>query len=128
MQDCADTRVGTCQAQNEMEFEVDGSLARPGTPPVVALFNASDDTVDMVQQMLDASEIHCMVNCKFSDLRKGVVDFPAYLREHDPDVVIIDISPPTSRTGSSFARFETTSPCGTGGSCSRPRTRTASTK
>jgi hypothetical protein len=53
-------------------------------PPVVALFNASDDTVEMVQRMLDASGIHCLVNCRFADLRKGVVDFAGYLSEHDP--------------------------------------------
>jgi DNA-binding response OmpR family regulator len=62
--------------------------------PVVALFNASDDTVEMVQRMLDASGVHCLVNCRFADLRKGVVDFGGYLRLHKPDVVIFDISPP----------------------------------
>jgi len=60
----------------------------------VALFNASDDTVEMVQRLLDAAGMHCLVNCRFADLRKGVVDFGAYLREHDPHVVVIDISPP----------------------------------
>jgi DNA-binding response OmpR family regulator len=67
--------------------------AAPATP-VVALFNASDDTVEMVQRMLDASGVHCLVNCRFADLRKGVIDFGGYLRLHNPDVVIFDISPP----------------------------------
>lgn len=61
---------------------------------VVALFNASDDTVSMVQRMLDASGFHCLVGCHFADLRKGLVDFDSYLVRHQPDVVIIDISPP----------------------------------
>jgi DNA-binding response OmpR family regulator len=61
---------------------------------VVALFNSSDDTVDMVRQMLDASGFNCLVGCHFTDLRKGHVDFTKYLSEHDPEVVIIDISPP----------------------------------
>ena len=42
---------------------------------VVALFNASDDTVDMVQRMLGASGFSCLVGCRFADLKKGIVDF-----------------------------------------------------
>ena len=61
---------------------------------VVALFNASDDTVDMVQRMLGASGFSCLVGCHFADLRKGIIDFDRYLSRHEPDVVIFDISPP----------------------------------
>jgi DNA-binding response OmpR family regulator len=61
---------------------------------VVALFNASDDTVDMVQRMLGASGFECLIGCRFADLKKGAVDFAGYIGEHDPDVVIFDISPP----------------------------------
>jgi DNA-binding response OmpR family regulator len=61
---------------------------------VVALFNASDDTVDMVQRMLSVSGFECLIGCRFADLKKGVVDFVGYIGEHDPDVVIFDISPP----------------------------------
>jgi DNA-binding response OmpR family regulator len=61
---------------------------------VVALFNASDDTVEMVQHMLRASDVQCIIGCHFSDLKKGRIDFARYVREHDPQVVIFDISPP----------------------------------
>jgi DNA-binding response OmpR family regulator len=61
---------------------------------VVALFNASDDTVEMVQRMLDASDFNCLIGCHFSDLKNGCIDFARYLARHDPDVVVIDISPP----------------------------------
>jgi DNA-binding response OmpR family regulator len=61
---------------------------------VVALFNASDDTVEMVQHMLDASGVRCLIGCRFADLKKGRTDFARYVGEHDPQVVIIDISPP----------------------------------
>jgi DNA-binding response OmpR family regulator len=61
---------------------------------VVALFNASDDTVEMVQRMLDASGYSCLVGCHFADLKKGRVDFARYLDLHSPEVVIFDISPP----------------------------------
>src|ERR1700681_2027996 len=64
------------------------------TRQVVALFNASDDTVEMVQRMLDASGFSCLVGCHFSDLKKGRVDFARYLEIHEPEVVIFDIPPP----------------------------------
>jgi DNA-binding response OmpR family regulator len=64
------------------------------TRQVVALFNASDDTVEMVQRMLDASGFSCLIGCHFSDLKKGRVDFARYLDLHEPEVVIFDISPP----------------------------------
>ena len=63
-------------------------------PRVVALFNASDDTVEMVRAMLDASGHHCLVGCHMSDLRKGRIDFGRYLSRHKPSVLIFDISPP----------------------------------
>jgi DNA-binding response OmpR family regulator len=63
-------------------------------PCAVALFNASDDTVDMVLRMLSASGIHGLAGCHFADLKKGNVDFAQFLAEYDPRVVIFDISPP----------------------------------
>jgi DNA-binding response OmpR family regulator len=68
------------------------------TPPsprhVVALFDASPDTAEMVQRMLDASGFNCLFGCQFSDLKKGRVDFARYLAQHEPEVVIFDIAPP----------------------------------
>jgi DNA-binding response OmpR family regulator len=61
---------------------------------VVALFNASDDTVEMVQRMLEASNFSCLVGCRFADLKKGRIVFARYLAQHDPEVVIFDVSPP----------------------------------
>jgi DNA-binding response OmpR family regulator len=61
---------------------------------VVALFNASDDTVEMVQRMLGASGFECLVGCHFADLKKGVIDFARYLGRYEPEVVVFDISPP----------------------------------
>ena len=72
----------------------DDSAGRTAAKQVVALFNASDDTVEMVQRMLDASGFNCLVGCHFADLKKGRIDFARYLSKHEPDVVIFDISPP----------------------------------
>ena len=62
---------------------------------VVALFNASDDTIDMVQKLITASgREQVLIWCHFADLRKGVIDFDKYMAKHNPEVVIFDISPP----------------------------------
>ena len=62
---------------------------------VVALFNASDDTIDMVQKLLTASgSDQTLIWCHFADLKKGIVDFGRYMDKHNPEVVIFDLSPP----------------------------------
>ncbi len=68
--------------------------AHTPTPCAVALFNASDDTVEMVLRMLAAADIHGLAGCHFADLKKGNVDFVQFLAKYDPQVVIFDISPP----------------------------------
>jgi DNA-binding response OmpR family regulator len=70
------------------------SQAASPPKPVVVLFDASDDTAEMVQRMLTASGYTCLVGCQFADLKKGRVDFARYLDQHQPAVVIFDISPP----------------------------------
>ena len=71
-------------------------LSPRGTSPgVVALFNASDDTIDMVQRLLTKSgRSQTLIWCHFADLRKGIVDFGKYMGKHNPEVVIFDLSPP----------------------------------
>ena len=62
---------------------------------IVALFNASDDTIDMVQKLLtDAGNEQTLIWCHFADLKKGIVDFGKYMDRHNPEVVVFDISPP----------------------------------
>ena len=62
---------------------------------VVALFNASDDTIDMVHSLLGKlGDGQSLIWCHFADLKKGVVVFEKYIEKHNPEVVIFDISPP----------------------------------
>src|SRR6187200_3215736 len=64
-------------------------------PGIVALFNASDDTIDMVQKLLtDSGRDQTLIWCHFADLKKGVVNFDKYIHKHNPEVVIFDLSPP----------------------------------
>ena len=62
---------------------------------LVALFNASDDTIDMVQRLLTGSGgDQTLIWCHFADLKKGIVNFGKYMDKHNPEVVIFDLSPP----------------------------------
>ncbi len=62
---------------------------------IVALFNASDDTIDMVQRLLTASgREQVLIWCHFADLKKGIINFGKYMEKHNPEVVIFDLSPP----------------------------------
>jgi DNA-binding response OmpR family regulator len=64
-------------------------------PGIVALFNASDDTIDMVQRLLtESGGEQTLIWCHFADLKKGIVNFEKYLDRHNPEVVIFDLSPP----------------------------------
>jgi DNA-binding response OmpR family regulator len=72
-----------------------GSKIKNTADGIVALFNASNDTVDMIQTLLsEADDAQTLVWCHFADLKTGVVDFKKYLSKHNPEVVIFDISPP----------------------------------
>ena len=71
------------------------STATKTAEGIVALFNASDDTIDMVQTLLTASgDDQTLIWCHFADLKKGIVDFGKYMEKHNPEVVIFDLSPP----------------------------------
>jgi len=70
---------------------------------VVALFNASDDTIDMVQRLLTGSgRAQVLIWCHFADLKKGIIDFGKYMEKHNPEVVIFDLSPPYDENWSFF--------------------------
>jgi len=67
------------------------------SPPVVAILNANDDTVEMLRTVLELEGI-VVVSAHVSDLRRGQFDFSGFLAEHDPRVVIYDIPPPYDRS------------------------------
>ena len=53
-----------------------GSKQTATAEGIVALFNASDDTIDMIQAILKKGDgAQTLVWCHFADLKKGIVDF-----------------------------------------------------
>ncbi|HWI20141.1 MAG TPA: hypothetical protein VNT81_20450 [Vicinamibacterales bacterium] len=65
----------------------------PETPTVVAVFNTSPDTVDMLRFILEY-EGFVVVSAFTYELRDGNVDLEAFCRQHTPDVVLYDIALP----------------------------------
>jgi hypothetical protein len=69
----------------------------------VALFDASEDTVAMMQALLtEAGANQSLIGCSFGDLKRGITDFRKYLDQHNPEVVIVDLSPPYAENWAFF--------------------------
>jgi len=66
-------------------------------PPVVAILNTNDDTVEMLRIMLE-SEGMVAVSAHLDEIRRGQFDFGGFIEEHDPRVIIYDIAPPYDRS------------------------------
>jgi DNA-binding NarL/FixJ family response regulator len=78
---------------------------QPG-PPVVAILNTNDDTVEMLRAMLE-SEGMVAVSAHVSEIRRGGLDFGSFLQEHDPKVIIVDLPPPYDRSWLMFEHLRT---------------------
>jgi DNA-binding NarL/FixJ family response regulator len=61
--------------------------------PVIAVFNASDDTVDLRRTFLEEQGFQTVVG-HIPDLKKGELDLVGFIEHHAPDVIVYDISPP----------------------------------
>jgi CheY-like chemotaxis protein len=62
----------------------------------VAVFNSSDDTVEMLTMFLSEKGWHA-VGGHADQVKSGEVDFIAFLETHKPDALIWDIAPPYDR-------------------------------
>lgn len=67
--------------------------ARPNTQPVVAVVNTNDDLVTALGSRL-IDEGVAVVPLHIRDVKSGRSDFGAFLRAHDPAVVVYDIAIP----------------------------------
>lgn len=60
---------------------------------VVAVINSNADTVEMLRLALQLEGFES-VTAHVEEIKRGLLDFPRFLEEHDPRVVIYDIPPP----------------------------------
>lgn len=62
-------------------------------PPVVAIINTSPDVIDMLRIAFEAAGI-AAVSTFAHEIREGRVDVDAFIRQHEPKVVVYDVAPP----------------------------------
>ena len=63
------------------------------TAPVVAVFNTSEDTTDMLRVILEQAGF-VVVTAFTNLLRDGKVDLEALMRQHRPTVIVYDVALP----------------------------------
>jgi len=68
-------------------------------PPVVAVLNTNDDTVELLRIYLE-NEGFVVVSAHLAELKRGEFSLDEYVGEHDPQVVLFDLAP-TIGAGSS---------------------------
>ena len=62
-------------------------------PPVVAVINSTPDIIDMLRIAFEGAGL-ATVGTFTHAVRDGEVDLEAFMRQHDPKVVVYDIAPP----------------------------------
>lgn len=65
----------------------------PKELPSVAVFNSSQDTIDVLKLALEERG-YAVATGHVSDLKKGQVDVFDFVQTHQPDVIIFDIAIP----------------------------------
>jgi len=82
---------------------MDGELAGQGDPglgaargaekPIIAVFNSSSDTVELLRTALDEHGFHTVVG-HIPEVKTGELDLISFVEHHTPSVIVYDISPP----------------------------------
>jgi DNA-binding response OmpR family regulator len=75
-------------------------------PPVVAIFNTSPDTVEMLRIVLEQSGF-VVTSVYTYELRDGKIDVEMLVRQHEPSVIIYDIAPPYEKNWREFQHVRT---------------------
>lgn len=70
-------------------------------PPVVAIFNTSPDTVEMLRIVLEQAGF-VVLGLYTYDARDGRINIEDLFNQHQPDVVIYDIAPPYDKNWREF--------------------------
>jgi CheY-like chemotaxis protein len=72
------------------------------TSVTVAIVNSTPDVVEMLRQLFFQAGF-MVVSCYTHDIRDGRTDFEAFMRQHQPRVVVYDVAPPYE---ANFRMFE----------------------
>jgi DNA-binding response OmpR family regulator len=71
------------------------------SPRTIAIINSSEDVVNLLREFFEHEGFRTAI-AHAPDIKSGEQDFLAFLAEHDPAVVIYDISPPYDQNWTFF--------------------------
>ena len=72
---------------------IDDSASPVGRKQTIAVFNSSEDTVELLRTALEAEGFQTVVG-HIPDVKKGELDLVGFINHHAPAVVVYDVSPP----------------------------------
>lgn len=81
----------------------------PPLRPVVAVFNSSDDLVELLRILLENSGF-VAVTSHIDDLRNGKLDLQSFVTQHQPAAILYDLIPPYDRHWAFVDHLRRTSP------------------
>lgn len=91
-----------------MGSQVDIKGQRAPTLGVVALFNSNIDAIALVSRLLESAGF-TVTSALIPDIRDGRCDVDAFIRRHDPSVVVYDIGPPYEKNWAMLEQLRATS-------------------
>jgi hypothetical protein len=65
-------------------------------PPVVAIFNTSPDTIELLRIAIEPAG-YIVMGAYTYELRDGEVDIEALIKQHQPRLIVYDVAPPYDR-------------------------------
>jgi DNA-binding NtrC family response regulator len=72
-------------------------MAAPTKPACVAVFNSSDDIIEMLRMLIEQAGF-AVVSGHVDEIRSGKIDVKAFVEQHDPMVIVYDVAPPYDRS------------------------------
>jgi CheY-like chemotaxis protein len=79
-------------------------------PPVIAVFNTSQDTTDMLRLVLENAGF-VVVTAFTNLLRDGHTDLEHFIRQHQPSVIVYDIAIPYEKNWRLYEHIRSTPAC-----------------
>lgn len=84
-------------------------MSDPALRPVIAVFNSSDDMVELLRMMLESNGF-VVVSGHVADLRRAKLDLEAFVNQNQPQVVVYDLVPPYDVQWAFLDQLRTVSP------------------
>jgi DNA-binding NarL/FixJ family response regulator len=67
-----------------------------GKATCVAIFNSSDDVIEMLRMLIEQAGF-IVVTGHVDAIKRGAIDLPTFIEQHDPGVIVYDVAPPYDR-------------------------------